>query len=180
MCQVACRLLYQKFLCFKYTKRTYVKPYEVWGAPKSRGGLSTFSKIPSLMKSLKNFATDCSTARTSSVSWQGLDFLVKAFFSAEFSIYMYCLSTNLSLTECSWLKFPSVATKLHEELLKFWWKWAKLSFFIPECCGCWRHMSDWIQTILLSPELLSWRKQGTWCTQPTLTLAPAQTFCIRL
>lgn len=29
VCQVVCGLLYQKFLCFKYAKRTYVKPYEV-------------------------------------------------------------------------------------------------------------------------------------------------------
>lgn len=132
VCQVVQRLLYQKLLCFKQKKRT-CKPHEVRVVPKSRGGFSTFSKTVTLLKSLKSFAIDSSTARTSSVTWQCLDFFVKAFFRAEFSIYIYCLSTNLRLTECCWLKLPSLTTELHEALLKFWCKCAKLSFFIPEC-----------------------------------------------
>lgn len=115
-------------------REEHVKPHEVWGVPKRRGGFSTFSKTLTSLNLLNSFAIDSSTARTSSVMTAlGFFFFVKAFFSAEFSICIYCLSTNLSLTECCWLKLPSLTTELHEALLKFWCKWAKLSFFIPKC-----------------------------------------------
>lgn len=113
---------------------------------------------------------------------------VKApFLSAEFSTYIYCLSSNLSLTEpdicptVDWSCLPVPQNCMRHYLNSV--QVGKAQFFCPwTLCGCWRQPSCWNQTVLFSPELPSWRKEEDnlfslrllmHSTYPNPNLAPA-------
>lgn len=113
---------------------------------------------------------------------------VKApFLSAEFSTYIYCLSSNLSLTESDicptvdWSCLPVPQNYMRHYLNSV--QVGKAQFSCPlTLCGCWRQPSCWNQTILFSPELPSWRKEEDnlfslrLLMHPNPNLAPALIF----
>lgn len=85
-------------------RKEHVKPHEVWGVPKRRGGFSTFSETLTSLKLLNSFAIISSTARTSSVMTAlGYFFLWKLFLvlNSLFTFIVFPL-TSVSLSAVDW------------------------------------------------------------------------------
>lgn len=117
VCQVVNTLPYQKFL-FQICKKSMCKITESMRCVKSKRGFSVSSKIQILLVT-EEFRHWFQQNKDFICVIPLLGIFTKGFWSAEFSVYIYCLSSNISLTECCWLNLPFCIAVFHEALLKF-------------------------------------------------------------
>lgn len=117
VCQVVNTLPFQEFL-FQKCKKNIRKITVSMRCAKSKRGFSVLSEIQTLLVT-KEFCHWFQQNKDFICVMTILGILMKGFWNAEFSIYVYCLSSNVSLTECCWLNLPFCITVFLEALLKF-------------------------------------------------------------